>query len=276
MGAAAVRCLLLKPVLLRRRASHPKIFSPTASPTVASARLPGRGNGRRPRSDLPPALRAYLREGAIAPNAAGTFTDPYDDLPNVRIFGLYIDDELASSIRIHVTSPEHAEFPSHVYSRTCSIPSSPPAGDRRPDALHHQQAALAALFGPAPRHTAALLARSRAFPRRAFPGRDPFRAPGVLPAHLPASPDLRCPPLPAAGKADQPDDGRRPARSPIRSISAIRSSDQATSSAACCSSGICSPPCRRPRPSSRSTTTGRRFKVASDAPRTMPQKKGPV
>jgi hypothetical protein len=59
---------------------------------------------------------AYLREAAISPNPAGTFTDAYDDLPNVRIFGLYLDGELASSIRIHVTSPEHADFPSyHVF-----------------------------------------------------------------------------------------------------------------------------------------------------------------
>jgi hypothetical protein len=56
---------------------------------------------------------AYLREGAIAPNEHGTFTDPYDDLPNARIFGLYLDGALASSIRIHVTSPECADFPSH-------------------------------------------------------------------------------------------------------------------------------------------------------------------
>jgi N-acyl amino acid synthase FeeM len=59
---------------------------------------------------------AYLREGAIEPNDTGTFTDSYDDLPNARIFGLYLDGELASSIRIHVTSPEHADFPSyHVF-----------------------------------------------------------------------------------------------------------------------------------------------------------------
>jgi len=56
---------------------------------------------------------AYLREGAISPNASGTFSDPYDDLPNARIFGLYLDGELASSIRIHVTSPAHSDFPSH-------------------------------------------------------------------------------------------------------------------------------------------------------------------
>src|SRR6185295_17203840 len=55
----------------------------------------------------------YLREGAISPNASETFCDPYDDSPNARIFGLYLDGELASSIRIHVTSPEHADFPSY-------------------------------------------------------------------------------------------------------------------------------------------------------------------
>ena len=58
----------------------------------------------------------YLREGAISPNASQTFSDPYDNSPNARIFGLYLDGALASSIRIHVTSPEHADFPSyHVF-----------------------------------------------------------------------------------------------------------------------------------------------------------------
>lgn len=55
---------------------------------------------------------AYLREGAISPNAAERFSDPYDENENGRIFGLYLDDELASSIRIHVTSPERSDFPS--------------------------------------------------------------------------------------------------------------------------------------------------------------------
>jgi hypothetical protein len=56
---------------------------------------------------------AYLREGAISPSLSETFSDAYDEMENVWIFGLYIDDELASSIRIHVTSPEHSDFPSH-------------------------------------------------------------------------------------------------------------------------------------------------------------------
>jgi hypothetical protein len=55
---------------------------------------------------------AYLREGAIAPNFAATFTDPYDETDNARLFGLYLDGELASSIRLHVASAEHRDFPS--------------------------------------------------------------------------------------------------------------------------------------------------------------------
>ena len=56
--------------------------------------------------------RAYLRDGSIFPNAAESFSDPYDETDNVYLFGLYIDDELASSIRIHVGSRQHPYFPS--------------------------------------------------------------------------------------------------------------------------------------------------------------------
>ena len=55
---------------------------------------------------------AYLREGAIPPNPSRLFADPYDDKKNVWIFGLYIDDELASSIRIHVATKDVPVFPS--------------------------------------------------------------------------------------------------------------------------------------------------------------------
>jgi len=49
---------------------------------------------------------AYLREGAISRNWSGMFSDRYDDTPNAYLFGLYIDDKLASSIRIHVATKE--------------------------------------------------------------------------------------------------------------------------------------------------------------------------
>jgi hypothetical protein len=56
--------------------------------------------------------QAYLREGTILPNSSESFSDTYDDTDNVYLFGLYIDGQLASSIRIHVGSKEHAYFPS--------------------------------------------------------------------------------------------------------------------------------------------------------------------
>jgi hypothetical protein len=56
---------------------------------------------------------AYLREGAIAPNFLGTFWDPYDDADNAWLFGLYLDGELASSLRLHIATREHPDSPSH-------------------------------------------------------------------------------------------------------------------------------------------------------------------
>jgi N-acyl-L-homoserine lactone synthetase len=56
--------------------------------------------------------RAYLSEGAIRPSFAQTFTDPYDDGDNVWLLGLYLEGELASSIRLHVASVAHPDFPS--------------------------------------------------------------------------------------------------------------------------------------------------------------------
>src|SRR5947209_14994277 len=56
--------------------------------------------------------RAYLSEGAIRPSFAQTFTDPYDDGDNVWLLGLYLEGELASSIRLHVASAAQPDFPS--------------------------------------------------------------------------------------------------------------------------------------------------------------------
>ncbi len=56
--------------------------------------------------------QAYLREGAISPNLSGRFCDPYDDSQNAWLFGLYLEGELASSIRLHVAAGVHRDFPS--------------------------------------------------------------------------------------------------------------------------------------------------------------------
>jgi N-acyl-L-homoserine lactone synthetase len=48
--------------------------------------------------------QAYTEEGAIQPNHEGRFSDEYDEAPNAWIFGVYVDGELASSIRLHVAT----------------------------------------------------------------------------------------------------------------------------------------------------------------------------
>lgn len=55
---------------------------------------------------------AYRRENAISPNVSGRFSDRYDDADNAYLFGLYIEGELASSLRLHVVSKEHPRSPS--------------------------------------------------------------------------------------------------------------------------------------------------------------------
>jgi hypothetical protein len=54
---------------------------------------------------------AYLREGAISPDPAGRFSDALDDTDNAWIFGVYLEGELASSIRLHVASRKSPSLP---------------------------------------------------------------------------------------------------------------------------------------------------------------------
>lgn len=55
--------------------------------------------------------RAYLHEGAIEPRVERRLHDRFDDMPNSWIFGIYMDGELASSLRISVGSPDHPDTP---------------------------------------------------------------------------------------------------------------------------------------------------------------------
>src|ERR1700730_5595728 len=55
--------------------------------------------------------RAYLQEGAIEPRADQRFTDRFDDLPNSWIFGVYLDGELRSSLRVSVATPDNDDTP---------------------------------------------------------------------------------------------------------------------------------------------------------------------
>jgi hypothetical protein len=54
---------------------------------------------------------AYLREGAIPPDPSERFADRLDEASNAWIFGVYIDGELASSIRLHAATRAHPELP---------------------------------------------------------------------------------------------------------------------------------------------------------------------
>lgn len=56
--------------------------------------------------------RAYLREGAIQPSAIEQVVDQYDDAPNAWTFGVYVNGELYSSIRINVATSECRTSPS--------------------------------------------------------------------------------------------------------------------------------------------------------------------
>ncbi|MFY0610682.1 MAG: hypothetical protein JXQ99_04070 [Hyphomicrobiaceae bacterium] len=56
---------------------------------------------------------AYRREGFIGSNYSRKFLDDYDDAENGNIYGVYIDDELVSSIRIHVASEARPNCPSY-------------------------------------------------------------------------------------------------------------------------------------------------------------------
>ena len=46
----------------------------------------------------------YTRENGIEPNPSGRFTDPWDDAPNADLVGIYLDGQLAASVRIHVSN----------------------------------------------------------------------------------------------------------------------------------------------------------------------------
>jgi hypothetical protein len=55
--------------------------------------------------------RAYLQEGAIPPNPSGQFADALDESDNAWIFGVHIDGELASSIRLHIATAASPQLP---------------------------------------------------------------------------------------------------------------------------------------------------------------------
>jgi hypothetical protein len=54
---------------------------------------------------------AYTRAGSVEPRPARMFHDPYDETPNAWLIGLFIDGDLASSLRLHVSASMTAPLP---------------------------------------------------------------------------------------------------------------------------------------------------------------------
>jgi hypothetical protein len=74
----------------------------------------GRNSGEQREAIYRLRHNAYLREDAISANLSGTFSDSYDETDNAYLFGMYIDDQLASSLRLHAASREHPDMPSDI------------------------------------------------------------------------------------------------------------------------------------------------------------------
>lgn len=59
----------------------------------------------------------YVRDGGIEPLPSGRFSDPWDDVPNVDLIGVYLDGRIAGTVRTHVSGPHD------------DVPASEPFGD---------------------------------------------------------------------------------------------------------------------------------------------------
>jgi N-acyl-L-homoserine lactone synthetase len=56
--------------------------------------------------------QAYVGEGAIEANPQRSFIDPHDEDSNAWVLGLYLGDELVSSIRLHIANKDYPNLPS--------------------------------------------------------------------------------------------------------------------------------------------------------------------
>jgi hypothetical protein len=58
---------------------------------------------------------AYTRNGSIETRPSGMFHDAFDETPNAWLIGVFIDGELASSIRIHVSAALDQPLPATMW-----------------------------------------------------------------------------------------------------------------------------------------------------------------
>lgn len=129
--------------------------------------------------------QAYGREGAISAKSVGLFSDYYDDTNNAHLFAIYIDGELASSLRLHIGSeacpdfPSVEAFPKHLQPELRAgkvlVDTTRFVADERLSRLHRdlpyvtlRLCMLAAEYFVADFWLAAVRAEHQAFYRRAF------------------------------------------------------------------------------------------------------------
>lgn len=55
--------------------------------------------------------RGYTKNGVIKANESGRFSDSWDDVSNALLLGVYLGGALASTVRIHVSSPGLGDAP---------------------------------------------------------------------------------------------------------------------------------------------------------------------
>jgi len=94
---------------------HDETFADHVTPLLARVVYRKADSGEQREAIYRLRQKAYLREGAISAisaDSSGTFSDTYDETDNAYLFGVYIDDQLASSLRLHAASKEHPDMPS--------------------------------------------------------------------------------------------------------------------------------------------------------------------
>jgi hypothetical protein len=65
---------------------------------------------------------AYAREGYIDLHHSGLFSDPDDERPNAWLIGVFIDGDLAASIRLHVASRPRHHLPAMAHFSDVVLP----------------------------------------------------------------------------------------------------------------------------------------------------------
>ncbi len=140
--------------------------------------------------------RAYTHGGLIPPSESQRYSDSYDDAPNARTFGIYVDGEICSSIRLQRPDVRTADVLYDRYVRRCSSPSPRSRrGFHRSGPFCCKSRKSPAVSGASLSDAAVGLSGMRVFQRRYRPRAGSSRAPGILSPGLSARDHCRTAPV---------------------------------------------------------------------------------